>query len=795
MRPAPLTIVHADYAVLCSAPDGSVDGDPFGLFDYDTRILSRYTLTIDGHAPELIASSRPEADAFVARYRIPFRSDRGRPEGPQLPEDAIELQLHRIVGSGLRDRWTIENHSAMPWAGSLRFHIDADFADVAEVGRERRQRGHLSARVRGRGLELRYSARRGTARLQRGVRVRVVTSTGNGNGHAPAGGNGHHPRAAEPVVAAADDRGIDLEVDLEGRASTTFDIVVGSLVDGRWRAPHDAEIDGNGTAHAREAWRANRLRIGAPEPLRTPFVRAVEDLYSLRNRDLEHDLLNGNGTGSGAGSGPVAGTLAGALESDPGAWVLNAGMPAFTGYFGRDTLTAGWQSLLTGTEALRGAIDVAASSQASEDDAWRVAEPGKMLHELRRGPLSMLGISPRDAYYGSQTTPSMFVLGLSELWHWTGDDAVLRRYRDSALRAIEWSERRAATGDGFITYERRSPAGLRNQGWKDSDEGIRHADGRIAEPPLATVEEQAFHFLALQRMAEILVVLDETDEAERLLARASELRAKWHAAFWMPDERFYALAIDRNGDQVRSITSNPGHALGTGIVPVAAARAVADRLLSPTMFNGWGVRTLASDHPSYNPLAYHHGTVWPVENATFGLAFKRYGLDDHLDLLAVAMIEAAAASPDGRLPEAITGHAREAKVGPSPYPSANTPQAWSASAVIQLVQVMLGIYPFAPLRVLALVRPRLPIWLPELTLRNVRVGSATADLRFSRRPDGSAAHTVTRQDGQLFVVPVGPPADASGQPRPWFESIGKEALERAPGRLVRAARIAVGLER
>ncbi len=806
MRPAPLTIVHADYAVLCSAPDGSIEGDPFGLFDYDTRILSRYTLTIGGRAPELIASGRPESDAFVARYRIPFRGDRGRPEGPQLPEDAVELQLHRIVGSGLRDRWTIANHSAVPWAGSLRFDIDADFADVAEVGRERRQRGHLSARVRGRGLELRYSARRGAVRLQRGVRVRVITGTGNGstgNGHDHPLSNGHAGRAPDPVVAAADDRGIDLEVDLEGRASTTFDVVVGSLVDGRWRAPHDAEIDGNGTAHAREAWRASRLRIGAPEPLRTPFVRAVEDLYSLRNRDLEHDLLNGSGAGPGAASGdapgPAGGTGAGwaaaALDGDGGAWVLNAGMPAFTGYFGRDTLTAGWQSLLAGTSALRGAIDVAASSQASEDDPWRDAEPGKMLHELRRGPLSMLGISPRDAYYGSQTTPSMFVLGLSELWHWTGDDAVLRRYRDSAMRAIEWSERRAAMGDGFITYEKRSPAGLRNQGWKDSDEGIRHADGRIAEPPLATVEEQAFHFLALQRMAEILVALDETDDAERLLARAVELRQKWHAAFWMPDERFYALAIDRNGDQVRSITSNAGHALGTGIVPVAAARAVADRLLSPTLFSGWGVRTLASDHPSYNPLAYHLGTVWPVENATFALAFKRYGLDDHVDRLASAMIEAAAASPDGRLPEAITGHAREPKVGPAPYPSANTPQAWSASAVVQLLQVMLGLYPFAPLRVLALVRPRLPVWLPELTLRNVRVGNATADFRFSRRPDGSAAHTVTRQEGKLFVVPVGPPADASGQPRPWFESIEKEALERAPGRLVRAARIAVGLER
>jgi glycogen debranching enzyme len=448
---------------------------------------------------------------------------------------------------------------------------------------------------------------------------------------------------------------------------------------------------------------------------------------------------------------------------------------------------------MAGTAAVRGALDVAAASQARTDDPWRDAEPGKMLHELRRGPLASLGISPRDAYYGSLTTPAMFVLVLSELWHWTGDDTVLRRHIEPALRAVEWAERRREAAGGFLTYEKRSPAGLRNQGWKDSDEAIRHADGRIAEPPIATVEEQAFHYLALQRLAEILVALGHAERAGDLLGRADVLREQWHDAFWMPDARYYALALDRNGRQVRSITSNPGHALGAGMVPAAHARDVADRLLSPQLFSGWGVRTLADDHPSYNPLAYHLGTVWPVENATFALGCKRYGLDEHADQLLAALLEAASQSEDGRLPEALTGHRRQRGVGPAPYPGACSPQAWSASAVIQAIQLMLGLYPFAPLRTLAVVRPRLPAWLPEVTLRNLRVGRATVDLRFTRRRDGSASHKVVWRDGQLLVAPAPPPEDVSNAPRPWLETLERSALERAPGRLAMAARIALGL--
>jgi glycogen debranching enzyme len=759
---SPTLVLHAGYTVLCAALDGSIQDDPTGLYDYDTRILSRYRLTIDDRAPELVSSARPEADMLVARYRVPRPG--GNASGPLLPEDTLDLELERRVGAGMLDDWTLHNRSAVPWQGRLRLEVDADFADIAEVGAERRQRGELTVRLGPRSLELRYDARSGRLRFTRAMRVRLL-------GSPPSEDSG------TSYDADVSDSDIALRVHIAPQGELRLPFRVTSRVAGQWRSPDASagEVDVHARARQRATWRVSRLRVEGAERLRVPAERAIEDLFALRNQDLESDLLSPPGAPRRQG------------------WVLNAGVPTFTGFFGRDALTAGWQSALAGTAALRGALEVCASTQATEDDPWRDAEPGKMLHELRRGPLSTLGVWPRDAYYGSQTAPAFFVVALSELWHWTGDDRVLRRFRDPALRAIEWADG-TTNAAGFVTYVRRSSAGLANQGWKDSNEAIRHADGRLAEAPMATVEEQAFHYLALQRLAEILVVLGDEGAADALLDRAAAFRSQFHEAFWMPREGFYAMAIDAEGDQVASIGSNPGHALASGIVPPEHARMVADRLMSPALFSGWGVRTLSAEHPSYNPLAYHLGAVWPVENATIALGLKRYGLDDHLDRLAEALLEGAAASPEGRLPEALTGHPRLPNVPPTPYPDACSPQAWSASAVVQTLQLMLGLYPFAPLRMLATIRPRLPMSVPEVTLRNVRVGGATADLRFTRNPDGSAKTKVIRQDGTLFVAPSGPPANATGTSRSWFEQLERAALRRAPGPLVRAARIAIGLE-
>jgi glycogen debranching enzyme len=644
----------------------------------------------------------------------------------------------------------VTNHSAVAWKGELTLELDGDFADSAEVGRDREQTGTIDRQwdPTERTLLLDYCAEHQGREVRRALRVRVVEA------------------GTEP---SANPSGLTFPLDLASRAEWSVRLAFESRVDGAWCSPSIEELSAR--AEERTHWRGTSLTVEGHRDLARSFETAAGDLFDLRNREVEERY-------------PVGGSRSG--------WFVNAGVPMFTGIFGRDSITAGWQAIMLGPEFVRGALEVAARTQATQDDAWRDAEPGKMIHEMRRGPISDLGIGPRDAYYGTQTTSALFLIGLSELWHWTGDTELLWRYLPAASAALEWAERYGdLDGDGFLEYARRSPRGLKNQGWKDSDEAIRYRDGRIVLDPIATVEEQAFHFIALQRMAEILVALELDDQADGFLRQATLLRKRWHDAFWMPDEGFYALALDSDKRQVGTIASNPGHALGVGIVPAEHARAVADRLLSPELFSGWGVRTLSTEHPSYNPFAYHLGTVWPVENATFALGFKRYGLDDHVDRLAGAIFEAAARCPDGRLPEALSGHERAAFSTPISYPNANSPQAWSASALIQLVQIMLGIYPFAPLGVLALVRPRLPSWLPLVTLWNLQIGKARVDLRFERRADGTARHTVLRRDGPLIVLGAGPPNAQSRSPS---EGAKQLALARLPGRLVRAARIGIGLE-
>jgi glycogen debranching enzyme len=642
----------------------------------------------------------------------------------------------------------VRNHSAVPCETTIHVEIDADFADIAEVGRQAQQHGtterHLDPDTEA--LRFDYAVERDGRRVERGLRVDVVD-------------------ASSPLEL--DSNGLRFPVRLDGGAEWHASLRFAPSEAGTWHTPDSLDDTRD---RQRAAWRARRPAIECAERLRRPFERAADDLFDLRNDELERRFL---GATDGAG------------------WILNAGVPMFTGLFGRDVLTAGWQSSLLGPRAALGGLAAVAATQADVDDAWRDAEPGKLIHELRAGPLSELGVDPRDGYYGTQTTPAMFILALSELWHWTGDTDLLRRYRDVALRAMAWAaEYGDADGDGFLEYERRSPRGLRNQGWKDSDEAIRYPDGSIVTGPIATVEEQAFYFLALERMAEILIALEDETRAEGFLRQADGLRRRWHEAFWMADEGFYALALDGSKEQVGSISSNPGHALGTGIVPAAHARAVADRLLAPDLFSGWGVRSLSDRHPSYNPFAYHLGAVWPVEQATFALGFKRYGLDAHVDRLVDGVLAATFLSPDGRLPEVLSGHGRDRVSVPVPYPRANSPQAWSASALVQLVQIMLGLYPFAPLHLLAVVRPRLPVWLPELTLRRVRVGSASVDLRFRRRPDGSATWSAEQRRGRLIVMGAGPPDDAEGASG--WERLQYAAIGRAPGRLARAGRIALG---
>jgi glycogen debranching enzyme len=302
-------------------------------------------------------------------------------------------------------------------------------------------------------------------------------------------------------------------------------------------------------------------------------------------------------------------------------------------------------------------------------------------------------------------------------------------------------------GDGLYECWRRSP-----QGWRDSDDAIVHADGAEVEPPVATCEAQAYTFLAKVRLSQILAHLGRAGEARRLAREASDLQKRFLDRFWLEDQRFLAMALDRDKRPVASIASEPGHCLAGGILPRPLARRVAERLMLPDMFSGWGVRTLSSAHPAYNPFSYHRGSVWPVEQGTIALGMSLVGLGHHAAQIARGTFEAASIFAHNRLPEVMSGHPRDgAHPFPAVYPRTCWPQAWSASAVVALVRALLGIVPSAVTRRL-FVDPHLPAWLPEITLRGLRVGAARADLRFARAAGGAVEVNVLDVRGELDVV-------------------------------------------
>jgi glycogen debranching enzyme len=447
------------------------------------------------------------------------------------------------------------------------------------------------------------------------------------------------------------------------------------------------------------------------------------------------------------------------LEGQEDEWLsLQAGVPLYPAFFGRDALTAGWQAGMLDSGAMVGAaLSRLGRLQSDRVFEWRDEEPGRIPYQVRTGPLARLEKNPYSAYYADFASPFMYVIALGNLFAWTGDRAVLDRHWNTARRILEWARTYGdRDGDGYLEYLTKSSMGTKNQGWKDSGDAIVYEDGTPVPAPIATCEIQGYWYAAQQIMAGLAWVKGERAWARELWRAARALKARFNRDFWMEDEGFYGLALDPEKRLVRALTSNVGHCLATGILQRDRLPRVVDRMFQPDLFSGWGIRTLSTRHLAYNPLSYHLGTVWAVENATTCFGLRRFGFAAEAARLARALFDLAGLYTGGRIPETVGGYAADEHPTPGAYPRSNTPQTWNASALTLCMQSILGLVPFAALHVLV-VDPALPDWLPAVEVRGLRVGATTASLRFWRDADGRSHVHVLDKKGPLYVVRQPPP--------------------------------------
>ncbi len=722
--------------------DGFVHaGTREGLFVHQTRLLSSWEYRINGVKPFPVALSNVEQHNWLGYYIV---SAPGVPQGPadhgsgnmeDSSEETLELKVARFAGDGIHEDIDLTNYTLQTIRFELEILVDADFADSIEAdsctrtqggsmrwdwrGRVAPDRWHLLFDYRAEN-DYHHQDAQGHSEIHRAITIEVTNA-----GSPPRYKNGKLIFSVELGPGKCWHTCINMLAMIDG-----CDLALHYGCDSF--GPQNNRFDRKRQIFLKEAAGFSSLESHTLAPtVLGALDQAREDLMALRIFDFD--------------------------KSDRD-WTMAAGLPLYIALFGRDTLTSAWMSALLGPGMMSGVLTELAKWQGTERCDWRDEDPGRMIHEAHTGPLEMLNYNPRSHYYGSVTTSGFYPFVVSELWHWTGDLALVQPLIGPALKAIAWKETQDLDGDGLYEYQTRSKQGTRNQSWKDSWDSMVYADGSLAVPPIAAVEEQAFYYVAKLQLSELLYWMDRKDESKQLFDQAEELRKRINDRFWMPDENFYAMALDPQGRQLKSIASNAGHVVACGVPDQSMVRLVADRMLSDELFSGWGVRTLSSRHPAYDPFSYHRGTVWPVEQGAFALGFARYGLHEQLHRLCEGMFRAAAIFDFYRMPECFSGHPRDSRHPfPAFYPKSCAPQAWSAAAVFAMVQAMLGIYPYAPMELL-LLDPHLPEWLPNLSLHNLTVGKAAVDLRFFRKSNGETDYEVTDLRGNLHVL---------RQPSPW----------------------------
>ncbi len=666
---------------------GDIAGAADGLFHDDTRILSHWEMLLGAKPPVLLSGAISEDNVFFTSHGLNRAIP--APAGPLGPAGVVHLERKRFLWEDrLYERVTLANFSPESVVLPLSFEFDADFKDMFEVrGARRARRGRLDPPAVGeRSVRFGYEGRDGVER----------TST---------------VAFSDPPAEISEKRA-QFIVTLARDTRTEIYIEIG--------------------AQAAEPSRA-RFRAAA--------ARARNDMRFRRRRGAR---LRTNGRLFNAWMDKSRADLAlltTAMQTGPYPY---AGIPWFSTPFGRDGILTAWQILWFEPSLAQGVLTYLAAHQADAVSAFRDSEPGKIMHETRRGEMAALGEVPFGRYYGGVDTTPLFVALAGAYMDRTGDLEQVEKWWPALQRAIDWVDRCAERHPlGLLAYARGAESGLSNQGWKDSGDSVFHADGRFPEGPIALVEVQGYAFAAYRTMAMLSARRGDPEGAAHWTRRAETIRAAVEKHFWMPDQGFYGIALDGKGELCRVRASNPGHLLFTGLPAPDRAKRVAEQLMGGGFYSGWGLRTLATGQVRFNPMSYHNGSVWPHDTALTALGLSRYGERDDVVRLTAAMFETAVQF-EMRLPELFCGFPRSAGEPPVAYPVACLPQAWAAGAVFMMLQACLGLRIHGDAAEVEVHNPTLPIGIDRLSLDRLSVAGSTIDLTFERQGNRVAVHSNSR---------------------------------------------------
>jgi glycogen debranching enzyme len=681
---------------LYADPEGNLRSGQLGMGLYfrDTRFLSHYEMEVGGTPAVLLSASAERAYMSYV--------DLTNPDLDGIPAQTLNIRRTRVIKNRLFERIRFKNYNAHRIRVRASFVFGADFADLFHVRGLIPERHGVFFKPTLHGQVLTFT-HRGEDNKLRETRIDL----------------GMVPSDVEFTPAFTR---VAFDLDLVGHQTKLLTFLVDPTIDGARPEPVAFDAAVHELRRSYDEWDHECTSIYTDnEVFNTLLQRGRRDLRAL-------------------------------LTETPAGRYIAAGIPWYVAAFGRDSLITAHQMLMLNPKPARDTLRLLARFQGTEVDEWRDEEPGKILHEIRSGVLANAGIIPHTPYFGSVDSTPLFLMLFGTYFKWTNDREFAAEMMPHVEAALRWIDTYGdIDGDGFVEYEKKSARGLDNQGWKDSYNSIVHADGSLADSPIALSEVQGYVYLAKHRVADVFDSLGRAEDAARLRAEANLLRERFNEAFWVEEDHYYAIALDGKKRPVRSVTSNPAHGLYCHMLDPDKAAEVAKRLLQPDMFSGWGIRTMSKSSAGYNPMSYHNGTVWPHDNALIAAGLKRYGYHKQTNRIATAIFDAAVFVDYMRLPELFCGFTRRTPNQPVSYPVACSPQAWAAGSPFLLLQSMLGLSAQAPQNLLTINSPVLPAWLNWVELRNLRVGDSTISLTF-RREGETTAFTLLSKEGSVRVI-------------------------------------------